>query len=61
MNILETYVSNITLEEKCEFEDFTCYRLIADTDCYGSKTKNKEFIVSEDAYKMIKEKGYYLT
>ena len=36
------------------------YKLVADTDCWGTKEKQKSFLVTEHDYKSIKEKGYYM-
>lgn len=61
MNLLETYVTNITYEELVKDLDFILYKIVADTDCYGCKEYNKTLYVHADQYKSIKEKGYYLT
>ena len=61
MNVVETYVSNITKAEKIKEKWGDYYKLTADTNCYGGKDKQKIFTVSESEYELILEKGYYLT
>lgn len=61
MNVVETYVGNITKAEKIQEKWGDYYKLIADTDCYGRKDKQKIFTVSKSDYEMILEKGYYFT
>lgn len=58
MNLLEIYVSNITYVSPPDPEGARI--LIADTDCYGRTERGKKMVVSEDNYKSILEKGYYL-
>lgn len=63
MNLLETYVSNITNVE--EIKDKTgklsLFKVTADFDCYGSIeiqiTKN----LGKHEYDSVLEKGYYLS
>lgn len=61
MNVVETYVSNITKTEKIQEKFGDYYKLTADTDCYGRKENQRIFTVNEHEYKSIIEKGYYLT
>lgn len=61
MNLLRTYVTNITHEELVKGVDFIFYKVIADTDCYGHKEYNKTLLLTKDNYKSVKEKGYYLS
>lgn len=60
MNVLEQYVTNIIYEQKHIVDVTTLYEIICDIDCYGNIEKHKCIILSENDYKMVKEKGYYL-
>lgn len=61
MNLLETYVKNIIHEEKLIDAGYSCYRIIADTNCYGHEEYEKELFLSEYEYKSVKEFGYYMS
>lgn len=58
MNLVEMYVSNITYVS--DLNKFGFRYIIADTNCYGVKTTQQTICVSDENYKMILEKGYYL-
>lgn len=60
MNVLEQYVTNIIYEQKHIVDGTTLYEIICDIDCYGNIEKHKCIILSENDYKMVKERGYYL-
>lgn len=60
MNLLEQYVSNITKEEQLEKDGIVIYKIVADVDCYGNFQRQKEFVLGENQYKSVKERGYYL-
>lgn len=60
MNLLETYVSNITKEERLEKDGIVIYKIVADINCYGDIHKQKEITLGEYQYKSVKERGYYL-
>ncbi|WP_029503960.1 hypothetical protein [Lachnoclostridium phytofermentans] len=58
MNLVEIYVSNITEQFASEYTGL--HVLTADTDCYGKKETQQELFLTDDEYKSVKEKGYYL-
>ena len=62
MNLVETYVTNITKEEDI-WTDFHLHlhRITADFNCYGRIEKQVSKIVNDYDYEIIKEKGYYWT
>lgn len=61
MNLVETYVSNITDVQEVKTEWGYFYKIKCDTDCYGHKRSDTEISVTQSEYNMIKSKGYYLT
>ena len=63
MNVVETYVTNITKVEKKynEPNDLEYYEIIADTDCYGVKKKQTLLHLLKDEYDSVMKNGYYLT
>jgi len=58
MNILTTYVTNITNVEIGL--PYNSVRITADFDCWGHKDYEEIRLLPESDYKMIIEKGYYL-
>ena len=61
MNLLETYVTNITEEKDIYVEDMHLHSIKADFNCYGRIDKQITKIVSDGDYEMIKSEGYYLS
>ena len=63
MNLVETYVTNITSAERKHNEehDFYYWEIVADTDCYGSKEIQKTLRVCDKEYEQIQKYGCYLT
>ena len=61
MNLVETWVRNIISVDRIPHKDGVSYELVCDTNCYGYKQKGITIRVDANAYKSIKEKGYYLT
>ena len=63
MNVVETYVTNITKEELKYHKDydFEYYEIVADTDCYGVKRKQVQMHLLKDEYEHIKKYGFYYT
>ena len=60
MNLVEIYVSNITMAEEHKTECGSIYEVTADKDCYGRKEKQVTFWLGERDYESVKEKGFYL-
>lgn len=56
MNLLEIYVSNITMHIEVE----GIHRITANFDCYGRREWQKTTWLTDMNYKMVMEKGYYL-
>ena len=50
MNLLETWVYNITSVKRIEQEGCVLYKLKADTDCYGVKRKQVDMTLTEDEF-----------
>ena len=61
MNLVETYVSNITDVQEIKTEWGQYYEVHCDTNCYGQKKINTKISVSQGDYNLIKSKGYYMT
>lgn len=60
MNLVEKYVYNITCVKEIKYKDMLVYELECDTDCYGDIRKQVTISLTEQEYKMVKEKGYYI-
>lgn len=60
MNLVETYVSNITMEQRHEKYQGV-WRIVADTNCYGNRKTQQELILSNGEYTSVKEYGFYLS
>lgn len=60
MNLVEKYVYNITCVKEIKYDGMVLYELICDTDCYGDIRKQVTISLTEQEYKMVKEKGYYI-
>ncbi len=60
MNLLEHYVTNITYENKTNYNGIVMYELTCDIVCCGIKSKNENILIMEEDYNMVKEYGYYL-
>lgn len=60
MNLVELYVTNITHENRTNYNGVVMYELTCDIDCYGIKKKNENILLMEEDYNMVKEQGYYL-
>ena len=56
MNLVEMWVTNITLHTEVEGLHF----IKADFNCYGRKEYQKEKWITDRDWKSIKDKGYYL-
>lgn len=61
MNLLETWVYNITSVKRIEQEKCVLYKLKADIDCYGAKRKQVDITLSEKEYDSVMQKGYYIS
>jgi len=61
VNLVETWVTNITDVKVIPTDYGTLFELIADTNCYGCKKNQWQFTVTESEYDSIKNNGYYLT
>jgi len=61
MNLVETYVYNITDIKEVKTEWGYYYKIKCDTNCYGRVELDTEITVNQSAYNMIKSKGYYMT
>ena len=61
MNLVETYVTNITDVQEIKTEWGYYYKISCDTNCYGQKKLSTEISVIQSEFNMIKSKGYYLT
>lgn len=59
MNLLETYVTNITKVEVGL--PYNCVRITADFDCYGRKEIQATKVIMMDEYQQIIAWGYYLS
>ena len=59
MNLLETYVTNITKVEVGL--PYNCVRITADFDCWGHKEIQATKVISMDEYQQIIAWGYYLS
>ena len=59
MNLVETYVSNITKVEVGL--PYNCVRITADFDCWGHKEMQATKVISMDQYQQIIAWGYYLS
>lgn len=59
MNLVETYVKNITKVEVGL--PYDCVRITADFDCYGSKEIQTTKIIGMKQYEQIIAWGYYLS
>lgn len=60
MNLVEHCVTNITHENRTNYNGVVMYELTCDIDCYGIKKKNENILLMEEDYNMVKEQGYYL-
>lgn len=56
MNLVEIYVSNITMHTVVD----GIHKITADFDCYGRKEYQKTTWLTELEYQSVKNKGYYL-
>lgn len=63
MNLVETWVTNITQHviEQLESKSYNLHKITADFDCYGRKEYQTTKYLTESEYKSVLEKGYYLT
>lgn len=59
MNLVETYVTNITKVEVGL--PYNCVRITADFDCYGCKEIQATKVIDMDQYQQIIAWGYYLS
>ena len=57
MNLLETYVTNITKVEVGL--PYNCVRITADFDCYGYEEIQATKVIGMDQYQQIIAYGYY--
>lgn len=63
MNILETYVTNITnVKESNDKKRGLClYKVTADYNCYGAKDIQIEKSLSKEQYEQVRRDGYYMS
>ena len=61
MNLLETWVYNITSVKRIEQGEYALYKLKADIDCYGAKRKQVDITLSEKEYDSVIQNGYYIS
>lgn len=59
MNLLKTYVTNIT--HIGEPNEYGFCKVTADYDCYGIKEEQTTEIIHKDDVEQIKKDGYYLS
>lgn len=60
MSRIEKQITRIHKVEKLKYKNRILYKLLVNSDCYGVKRFNETIWVTEQDYKTIKEKGYYL-
>lgn len=56
MNMLDTYVTNITYDEELPNGS---HKLICDTSCWGEKHQQTTIVVTAGQYYLIKRDGYF--
>lgn len=56
MNLVEIYVSNITMHTVVD----GIHKITADFDCYGREEHQVTKYLTQSDYQSVKDKGYYL-
>ena len=60
MNLIETYVYNITDIKEVKTEQGYYYKIKCDTNRHGRLELDTEITVNQSEYNMIQSKGYYM-